>query len=201
MEEKDLNPFIRMFVALDISPDVRAALAAVQLQARSLRVRVGWVRPENLHVTLAFLGDVPRDAIPAITQGLDVAVRTLAPFAFETAGVSWFGGGRPRVVWAGITSGPGADCIGELAGAVRAAVRAGGYPDDEKSSFVAHITLGRLRPGGDPRPLMDFLQKRHSTTVFGNTQATGIGLMRSVLGSTGTEYSLLHECRFGGTPE
>ncbi len=199
MQGNENSPFIRAFVALDLSPEVRTALTAVQEQARRLRVRVGWVKPENLHITLAFLGEIPHEAAPALARGLGEAVREIAPFPFETAGVGWFGGNRPRVLWAGITPGPGADRIAALAAAVRTAVRAAGYPDDEKETFTPHATLGRLRPGDDPGPLMTFLEKRHAATVFGTTEAGSIRLMRSVLGSNGPEYTVLHECRFGGT--
>lgn len=194
MEE---TPFVRVFVSLAISGEVRAALAELQERARHLRVRIGWIRPENLHVTLSFLGDVPREAIPALADSLDSSVRSLEPFTFETAGLGWFGGRHPCVWWAGVTPGPGADAIGRLAGVVSETVRSVGYPDDAKEVFVPHVTLGRTRPGADPVPLMRFLESRYGKESFGVSSADRIALMQSVLGSTGPQYTVLSECRLG----
>lgn len=196
--DMDESPFVRAFVALSISEEVRAALSALQDQARRFRVRVGWVLPENIHITLAFLGQVPREALPGIQTALDEAVLPLAPFVFEACGVGWFGGRRPRVLWAGVSA--GAEAVCRAAAAVHASVRKVGYPDDARDLFTPHMTLGRLRPGSDPAVLMDFLHKRHAATPFGRSESSGVLLMESRLASNGTSYAVLHESRFGGTP-
>jgi 2'-5' RNA ligase len=190
------QPPARLFVALALSDEVRQALADFETQARRIRVRVGWVKPENLHVTLAFLGLVPAEDQAVLIDRLEKAARLFTPFDFEAAGIGWFGGRRPRVIWAGVPPEPGSEAIVRVAGAVRAAVREAGHPDDEREVFVPHITVGRLRPGSDPVELMAFIQKRHQETAFGLTRATGFRLMRSDLGPEGTAYSIQHDCPF-----
>ncbi len=137
-------------------------------------------------------------ALPAIQAALDGAMRPLPFFGYEAGGVGWFGGRRPRAIWAAVTAGAESDC--RVADGVRAGVRAAGHPDDERAVFTPHITLGRLRPGSDPAPLLEFLEKRHTATPFGHSEASGILLQQSVLGSAGPAYTVLHESRFGGPP-
>jgi 2'-5' RNA ligase len=190
------QPLIRAFVALAVSDGVRRALEAFESQARRIRVRVGWVKPGNLHVTLVFLGYVPASAVPALASRLDETARLFNPFDFETTGIGWFGGRRPRVIWAGVPPGSGSEAIVKVAGAVRAAVREAGYPDDGTEAFTPHVTVGRLRPGSNPDDLLEFLKSRHAETPFGLSHAGGLRLMRSDLGKEGTVYNVLHESAF-----
>ncbi len=196
MEE---SPFIRAFVALPISDETRAALARLQEQARRLRLRIGWIRPENLHVTLSFLGDIERQAVQGLTAALDAAVRGIEPFSFETADVGWFGARHPTVWWAGVTPGPGAEAMSRLAATVSQAVREAGCPDDAKSVFVPHVTLGRIRPGVDVSPLMTFAETKCAKSVFGISAADRILLVQSVLSAEGPRYTVLHESVLGAT--
>lgn len=199
MQDPEPSPLIRTFVALAVSEPVRSNLEKFETQARRIRVRVGWVKPENLHVTLAFLGLVPRDAIPGLGAHLDESARRFHPFDFETAGIGWFGGRRPRVIWAGVPGGAGAEAITQVAAAVQTAVREAGFPDDERDRFTPHVTVGRLRPGSDPRDLLDFMRKHYADTPFGASHATGVRLMHSELGDNGTVYTLRHESPFSQT--
>ena len=81
---------IRAFVAAEFADDVRAALAAEIERLSALDADVKWVAPENLHVTLKFLGQVERRAVPEILKALEAAASASAPFHAEIAGVSFF---------------------------------------------------------------------------------------------------------------
>ena len=93
---------LRLFVALELPPHVLEALEAVQ---RDLRVQVPeraarWVRPEGIHLTLKFLGDVPAGQVGEIEQGLHAAAKGHAPFELRTEGLGVFPNPkRARVLW------------------------------------------------------------------------------------------------------
>jgi 2'-5' RNA ligase len=133
---------IRAFIAVELDAAVRRAAAEV---ARALREgpagdRVRWVRPENLHVTLRFLGDVESARVPSIARNVREAVAGLRSFRMQLGRVEGFPSTRrPRVV--AIAVGP-REPLEQLAEAVeRAVVKEGIEP--EKRRFRSHLTLGR----------------------------------------------------------
>ncbi len=177
----------RIFLAVDVGPAVREALAAVLRKWDRAGADVRWVRPELIHLTLIFLGDTSSAKVPqlmAITQ--EVAGRH-APFELEVRGHGWFGPpDRPRVLWAGISASPSLDRLHQD---LTAALRAGGFQVEERP-LVAHITLGRVR---SPRGLMALTALLRSSTYnnepWGRVQVREIHWMRSVLTTDGPVYS------------
>lgn len=104
---------------------------------------VRWVPMEQVHLTLAFLGEVPTERLDALAERLREAAGSVAPFTVSYHGVGAFPDrGRPRVVWLGVEQ--GAEPLGQLASAAREASRATGLEIDPKP-FRPHLTLGRVR--------------------------------------------------------
>jgi RNA 2',3'-cyclic 3'-phosphodiesterase len=125
----------RMFIALTLPDAVRGALAAL---ARPLP-GVNWTRPEQLHVTLRFLGDVPGDQIEPMIARL--AAVQVEPFVLPVEGVGTFPPNRPpRVLWIGV--GSGHPRLFQLRQRVDDAVLASGVPLDVRT-FHPHVTLAR----------------------------------------------------------
>lgn len=183
----DTQPFVRAFVAVEIPDDVRRQLARVQAEIKASRAHVGWVQPANLHVSLAFLGDITWAQVEALRAALDEAAALLAPFSCEVADLGTFGGPRsPRVIWAGIR---GAGPIGELQRSVAQAVRAVGI-ELETRDFSAHVTLGRVRSSRGREALVQAIESV-GEIVFGRVDVGSIVLMRSVLKPAGPEYTPL----------
>jgi 2'-5' RNA ligase len=136
---------MRCFVALDVSPAVRVALADAQASMRRAApdADVRWVEPSKLHLTLKFLGQVPDDRVAAVGAALDAPARTSGAIALTAGGLGAFPSlRRPRVVWAGITE--GGAVVARLAAAVDAALGPLGF-DPEARAFQPHLTLGRVR--------------------------------------------------------
>jgi len=137
---------MRLFVAVDLSEEARAAMAAVQTRIAAAlaggSASLKWVRPEQLHLTLVFLGNVAEARVPAVVEaaGRDVGA---APFDMVLDGVGAFPPrGAPRVLWAGVTEG-----AAELAAVQRelvTRVTAVGLVVDTRP-FHPHLTLGRWR--------------------------------------------------------
>ena len=84
---------MRLFIAVDISDEARSAAAAhiSELRRGYPRAKASWVRPENLHITVKFLGETPEDKIDAINQTLTAAAAAIRPFGFELSKPGSFG--------------------------------------------------------------------------------------------------------------
>ncbi|SDO42687.1 2'-5' RNA ligase [Klenkia soli] len=106
-----------------------------------------WADPASLHVTLAFLGDVPRARLTGLLSALGPAVVGSRAVTLQLTGAGRFGGRRPRVLWAGV--GGDVDALTVLADRLAAAARHAGVPVDERP-FRPHLTLGRWPGPGTP---------------------------------------------------
>jgi 2'-5' RNA ligase len=136
---------LRAFIAIDLPPAVKAALGdvAATLDGRVPRGAVRWVRPEQMHLTLRFLGDTPADRLPALSAVLDGLAAGHAPFALRLTEVGCFPNlRRPRVVWVGL--GGEEAKLAALVHGLEAALRPLGRPPEDKP-FRAHLTLGRVK--------------------------------------------------------
>src|SRR5260370_12264617 len=97
---------MRLFVALEIPSEVREKLAALLKSLRAVSPQTRWVRPENLHVTLKFIGEVPETKLAAIRSALARA-RSDQPVTVDFRGLGFFPNDKhPRVFWAGIEPSP-----------------------------------------------------------------------------------------------
>ena len=136
---------IRAFIAIDLPADVKRALGdvAAALAAGVPRGAVHWVRPEQIHLTLRFLGDTPIDRLPALAAALDDVAGRHTPFALRLTAAGCFPNARrPRVVWVGLGGEEAA--LAALVADLNAALAALGLPPEDKP-FHAHLTLGRVR--------------------------------------------------------
>ena len=149
---------MRLFWALELPDPHKDALLAMQvgLGSRDRRAPVRWVRRDELHLTLKFLGDAAEDG--PMVEAVRAALSGVAPFQLGLEAAGSFGGSRPRVLWAGV-GGPGLAALGELAGRIEDACLVAGFPRDARG-FHAHVTLGRVAQGrGALTTLRDALRR------------------------------------------
>ncbi len=147
----------RVFVAVHLPEPQRAAL---ELTISSLREsglsKVRWVRPEGVHLTLKFLGDIPASQIEAVGVAMRDAAKESSPFHLALGTLGAFPNlGRARVLWCGVQGDKGS--LSQLQERTETGLEAVGYPRENRP-FSPHITLGRLREGGRP-PDVDLLQQ------------------------------------------
>jgi 2'-5' RNA ligase len=186
---------VRCFVAVLLPEPVRARLAAAAAELRRTAGAVSWVRPENLHLTLRFLGSVEEAALGAIREALDEAGRATAPFALTLGGLGVFPTLRaPRVVWAGVRD--GAASLARLHGALETALARRGVPSEGRA-FHAHVTLGRVRDVRGGAALGAALAGRPPEPL-GEVGVEALHLMRSELDPRGARYSVLARAALGG---
>lgn len=179
---------VRSFVAILLSDEVRAGVAAEIARLRPLAPRVGWVAAPNLHLTLKFLGELTPDALEQVKDGLTEAVAGAAPFRLHFYDLGAFPAmTRPRVLWVGVAEG------GQAAQALQARVEAAlgrrGFPGEERP-FSPHLTVGRVR---EPRGLAGLQEAmaRDARMDFGGMEVRGLSLMRSDLSPAGSRYTEL----------
>jgi 2'-5' RNA ligase len=188
---------MRCFVALDLPGDVRAALERAQerLRAAAPKADLRWVAAASLHLTLKFLGQVADERAAAVEAALEGVGRAMPPIALACTGLGVFPGPRrPRVVWAGISS--GLREIGVLASALERALDPVGFRPEGRP-FRGHTTLGRVRSQRGLAPLAAALEAA-SGEEFGRWTATEIVLYRSHLRSTGSVYEPLARLPLAG---
>ena len=168
---------MRVFVALTLPEDTVCDLEAVQ--ARLPRGRP--VPPENLHLTLAFLGDQPVEVIEAVHEGLSDL--RASPFTIDLSQPALFGGARGQAL--GLEADGGAH-LHELHDRVRSRVRGAGA-QIERRRFRPHVTLARLSGRESPAPLLAAL----TGTTIGPVLLTQMVLVASLLRPEGAEYDVL----------
>ena len=140
---------MRAFVAVFPPPEVQAALATRAIEtSRSLAGArpdgaVRWTRPENVHLTLKFLGEVREEVLEDLCAVLEEVCAKHVPFDADLAGLGAFPSARrARVLWAGI--GIGSDRLRSLAVDLDAALAPLGFEREERA-YMPHLTLGRVR--------------------------------------------------------
>ena len=135
---------MRVFVAVFPPLEVRKTALSGALEAvRRSDDKVGWVRPENVHLTLKFLGDIREEALNDLCAALEETCRHHTPFDVGLTGLGAFPSARrARILWAGV--GAGSERLCSLATDVDAAFAPLGF-EREGRPYVPHLTLGRVR--------------------------------------------------------
>lgn len=184
----------RCFVGLWLPRPAREALEVVVRRLRANTTGVRWVPPSRWHVTLAFLGDVPRarlTEVRAVLRALEVPL----PLRLGISGLGAFPDpARPRVVWAGLDG--DVEALGLLAGRVTRALEEVGFPREERP-FRAHVTLGRVKHARAAPALRAELSAQGAAAP--PAVVSTFSLVESTLTPDGPDYEELD--RFGGPSE
>jgi 2'-5' RNA ligase len=182
---------IRTFIAVDVGDAIRSRLVALQ-EKLSTGGDMKWVEPENLHVTLLFLGEVDERDVLDVCRAVSVGCGRVDRFALTVAGVGCFGSPRrPRTIWAGITEGASElvalhDALEEPLLELRCYRR-------ENRPFTPHITLGRVK--GERSVDLSGVLPKFASWSGGDVEVEEVVVMSSVLGPEGPTYAVLSRGR------
>jgi RNA 2',3'-cyclic 3'-phosphodiesterase len=177
---------VRLFVALDIPEDVRAAIGALAAKLRDVCRDARWVRIEGAHITLKFIGEVPAEKTDDIKTAL-ATVPFPTPIKMTFHGLGFFPNERrPRVLWAGIEA---SSELGALAAAVETVLEPLGIARDQRA-FSPHVTLARFESARGLDSLKSAIAEG-GPLEFGRTIAKQFLLYESVLKRGGAEYTHL----------
>jgi 2'-5' RNA ligase len=182
---------MRLFVALEIPSTVRNNLAEFVKQLRTLAAQPRWVRPENLHVTLKFIGEVVPEKLGAIRAAL-AEVRSESVVKIDFRGLGFFPEEtRPRVFWVGMNALPN---LKTLATDIDDATQKIGIPREQRP-FLPHLTLARFEPPRLPEKLRAVIQE-NAASEFGSLRTNQFQLIESKLKPSGAEYTTLESFPF-----
>lgn len=185
---------LRTFVAVDVPEEVRREIREFQAPLKRVGADVKWVRPESIHITLKFLGNVHENRVGEITEALSGCVEGVAPFRVSVAGSGMFPGAqRPRVLWVGVKE--GAEALSELASRIDESLSGLGF-EKEKRKYSAHLTIGRVRSPRGLQPVVEAMQS--AAFEAGVVEAGEIVLMKSDLKPTGAVYTALERIKLRG---
>ncbi len=187
---------LRLFVAIPMPEAVRNEITGVQQEMRQLvsRDAVRWTKPEQFHLTLRFLGDVPVERVAALQEAVNAVCRGGPALRLRAQGTGFFPNARsPRVIWAGVNDGEGR--LVDLQKMLEAVVRPFTQePGTER--FAGHVTIGRVK--FLKRPEIEKLAE-HAQAIkdrlFGEWTANEVELIRSDLLSAGARHTLLAAIR------
>lgn len=176
----------RVFCAIDLPTDLKQKLAIhIDQLKKGTSAKAGWTRPQNIHLTIKFLGNIPVSNVEQLSEAATSAVKSLAPFNLTAERCGVFPAyGPPRVLWIGI-----ADASAQLA---RLSERldeecaAVGLPRETRP-FHPHLTLARIRQKGNARALGE----AHRSLEFPKTEfaVNELLVIRSELGNDGSKYT------------
>ena len=180
---------LRTFIAVMLQDAVRRRVAALREEFAVAGPEVKWVEPENMHLTLVFLGEVDALELVGICRAVRQVASAMPPFELGAAGVGCFPNARrPRTVWVGVEEGR-AELVALHHALEDALLKLGAYRREERD-FTPHITLGRLKED-DATPEFRALLKREADWHGGRQAVREIHVMGSELTADGPRYTVL----------
>lgn len=184
---------VRAFVAMPLPETTLQTICKLQQELAAALPGVRWVKPETIHLTLAFLGDIAEDSLEKLGSSM-LSIGDLQPPVTATfSGVGAFPArSRPRVVWLGLDGGTTLSRIHE---ALVAELHALQLPVDNRP-FVPHLTLGRSRK---PHPGAGRILESFSDRDCGSAQLDQLVLYESRLGPQGAQHLPRHRVSLTGT--
>lgn len=184
----------RIFVAINLSRELIADLARElsRIKEEVNNRNIKWVKPENIHFTLVFLGDTPEDKLQAISYKLQVAAKEFGPFGIKLKNIGVFPNlNQPRIIWIGAES---KELI-KIGRAAQSELKKAGLKIDEKP-FKSHLTIGRIKiPDENLKEKLSRLVEKYQEKEFGQFQAKSIEIMESFLFPEGPRYKIVAKVR------
>jgi 2'-5' RNA ligase len=174
---------MRAFIAVDLPDSIHSALAQKQAALQHACPDARWTRPEGIHLTLKFLGQITDAQVAQVTD----ALATVGRFEAFSVGVKGYGffpdARRPRVFWVGLEAPRG---LSELAAHVEASMELLGFPREQRA-FTPHLTLARFQVPR-PQPALQELLSQQGELDLGRFEVSEFFLFESKLSPRGAEY-------------
>lgn len=185
---------MRLFVAIELAAPVREAQVKLQSRQRRDWPMVRWTGPDQLHVTVKFLGDVLDRRVPEVCSAVERAAAAVAPFSARFDGTGCFPPRGPvRIIWVGADDSSGA--FRRCAEAVEFEFEAIGFPREDRP-FTPHVTVGRVKEDATAGRLREAMSLER---VDPRTQPiAALTLMSSVLSPKGSTYAVVSRAALRG---
>ncbi len=184
---------LRAFIAIKPSEEIITRLGAIETRLNTGKIKGAWVKPENAHLTLRFLGSINETRLDEIEAAMKLSVSRplIRPFTLSVRGIGVFPSMKaPRIIWIGIDKN---DTLNRLYNGLEEELSKIGF-EKEGRAFHPHLTLCRVRSIAD----LDYLTKAvegFQKDAPDDLPVESIGLYKSVLTPKGTLYTLVKEAR------
>lgn len=184
---------LRSFIAVEIPAELQRAIAShtAALQKALPKPLIRWVPPQNVHLTLKFLGDVSPANLERLAEALKVEAAVHEPFPISLGGLGAFPSARrARVIWIGLDA--PAD-LGALQRGVEAAAARLGYGPEERP-FSPHLTIGRVGQSASASDQQRIRAALEATTIgaLGTARVDAVHIFKSDLQPSGAVYTRLY---------
>jgi RNA 2',3'-cyclic 3'-phosphodiesterase len=180
---------VRLFLAINLEPDVRRAIADATAPLRSAAPTLGWVDESRLHLTLKFLGEHSPDVVGALSESVSRVTREHRSFAMHLADIGAFPNfRRARVVWMGIEREPRLEFLHHD---IELACEKLGFELDGRA-FRPHLTLARVKDRTDTEELRRLARESKRVEFEQEADVQSVDVMKSDMTVTPSRYERLH---------
>jgi len=175
---------MRLFIGIDLGKEVKDKVTALINEFRGEKFDVNWISPENLHITLKFLGDVNEGKVKEIENQIQEALKDVKPFLVSFQNTGFFASHNfIRVVWFGVKEGEE-----QLKGLIKILDQKLNYIRKNQFSPEVHITIGRVKSARNKETLIEKIEEMKNVK-FGELRVKEIKLKKSILSGKGPVYS------------
>jgi 2'-5' RNA ligase len=183
---------MRTFIAVDVDePSIVAKLREIEQELNMVKARMKLVEPENFHITLRFLGEVPDHVVSDIRSQVLLKIK-FKPFTLKLSGVGAFPSPTSaRVIWVGVVQ--GFDELKRIREQLDLLLKDVGVRYEEDEEFTPHITLARLKERPSPEVARFIVE--HSSYDIGEMTIKAVRLKKSTLTPRGPIYETIAEAR------
>jgi len=189
---------LRCFIAIEIPVEIKEAISEAISPLKKLgQDSIRWVKTENMHLTLKFLGNTPEDRIRSIEAALSRATEVINPIKGEIKGAGAFPNlRRPSVFWVGLEYPP---ALMELKKRIESELVALGFEPDDRP-FSPHLTVGRVKRGARlPKRRICATIEGLEAKSFGTLAIKNVALMKSDLRPGGPVYTRIFSAGLSGS--
>lgn len=184
---------IRTFIAIQLPAEIQNGLAKVESELKPLiGTAVRWVPPENIHITLKFLGDTPLQKTKQVQEIIRHTAEFFQPFTISVGQIGAFPNiQRPRVLWVGLQTGPE---LAKLQAIIDQETARIGFASENRA-FSPHLTIGRVNQTNPSAELSNITAcvKNYPPITLGSFSAQSVAHIRSDLRPSGAVYTILSE--------
>ncbi len=184
----------RLFIAIPLSSGPVFSALLRSLSSELYYERINWVKLQNIHLTLKFLGSTADEKIPEIVTAINTCVRDFEPFVLQFNKTGIFGSRyQPRVLWLGLNE--VSEQLNLLSDGIIDAMDKIGFKRD-RQNFVPHLTLGRIKNLTD-KPRFQEVIGNIPQKIYISTSVDKLLLYESILHKDGPEYRVINSFKIG----
>lgn len=186
---------IRSFLAFELPPDIKKEVTRITGKVKRTGLAASWAKPDNIHLTVVFMGDVDEKDIPDIISSIDNVAVKYNEFDISLGGMGLFPDiRRPRVLWLGLNG--EIESLSSLRDNLQKPLEIYGV-EQERRAFKPHLTLGRFRRPVKERSLLQKILDEYSGISGPDGKLDELILFKSELKPGGSVYTRIHSWPLG----